>query len=367
MLLSFLFLVAFRSSLEGRVPHMQIRFMFLLRYVLFTLAVAVFAAGYADAQGGVDYTGTGGGQTIKGRIFYPSGRRTDTTGLRVVLQGSNTGDLIVFADSNGSFAFRNLVGGTYTVVIDAGSEYELVRESVYVDETASRNVRGGMPRTYNVPIYLTTKRGRQTESRPAVINASLASVPASAREAYDRALDFERNNDTGHAVESLKTAISLYANFPLALNELGVQYLKLGQAGQAAEVLWKAVQLVPEDIPPRLNYAIALLNLRQFDQAERAFRDLLKRNESLPTAHMYLGITLVSERKLDEAEQELLKAIASPSREVAQAHRYLGGIYWGEREYKKAADELEAYLKLAPNAFDAERAQAAIKELRSKQ
>ena len=131
--------------------------------------------------------------------------------------------------------------------------------------------------------------------------------------------------------------------------------------------MWKAVQLVPEDIPPRLNYGIALLNLKQLDQAEKAFRDVIKRNENLPTAHMYLGITLVSERKLDEAEQELLKAIASPSREVAQAHRYLGGIYWGEREYKKAADELEAYLKLAPNAFDAERAQAAIKELRSKQ
>jgi hypothetical protein len=29
---------------------------------------------------------------------------------------------------------------------------------------------------------------------------------------------------------------------------------------------------------------------------------------------------------------------------------YLAGIYWGRREYGRAADALEAYLKLAPQA-----------------
>jgi tetratricopeptide (TPR) repeat protein len=86
----------------------------------------------------------------------------------------------------------------------------------------------------------------------------------------------------------------------------------------------------------------------------------------MPTAHMYLGIALMSQRKLDEAEKELLKAAQSNSIEVAMAHRYLGGIYWGKRDYKRAADELETYLKLAPKAADAERTRAAIKDLRSK-
>jgi hypothetical protein len=46
---------------------------------------------------------------------------------------------------------------------------------------------------------------------------------------------------------------------------------------------------------------------------------------------------------------------------------YLGGIYWGRREYRRAADALETYLKLAPQAPDAERIRSTIKELRSKQ
>jgi regulator of sirC expression with transglutaminase-like and TPR domain len=37
------------------------------------------------------------------------------------------------------------------------------------------------------------------------------------------------------------------------------------------------------------------------------------------------------------------------------------------RDYKRAADELETYLKLVPNAADAERTRATIKDLRAKQ
>jgi regulator of sirC expression with transglutaminase-like and TPR domain len=52
---------------------------------------------------------------------------------------------------------------------------------------------------------------------------------------------------------------------------------------------------------------------------------------------------------------------------VAVAHKYLGGIYWGLRDYKRAANELETYLKLVPKAADAERTRAAIKDLRTKE
>nr|MBA2734600.1 hypothetical protein [Acidobacteriota bacterium] len=47
-------------------------------------------------------------------------------------------------------------------------------------------------------------------------------------------------------------------------------------------------------------------------------------------------------------------------------HYYLGGIYWRKGDTKRAGDELEKYLQLAPKAHDAERIRATIKELRSK-
>jgi regulator of sirC expression with transglutaminase-like and TPR domain len=75
-------------------------------------------------------------------------------------------------------------------------------------------------------------------------------------------------------------------------------------------------------------------------------------------------------RSYPEAEKELRRAIDLAGNvagtQLGLAHKYLGGIYWGRGEYARAADELETYLRLTPNAQDAERVRGTIKELRSK-
>ena len=67
-----------------------------------------------------------------------------------------------------------------------------------------------------------------------------------------------------------------------------------------------------------------------------------------------------------EAEKELKAAIELGGNQLALAHYYLGGLYWKRREYQQAAEELETYLRLSPNAPDAERVRGTIKELRTK-
>jgi hypothetical protein len=59
-------------------------------------------------------------------------------------------------------------------------------------------------------------------------------------------------------------------------------------------------------------------------------------------------------------------AVKSNSNEVSLAHRFLAGIFLERREYKRAADELEQYLKLVPKAPDAETLHQKAKELRRK-
>ncbi|HKV34080.1 MAG TPA: tetratricopeptide repeat protein, partial [Pyrinomonadaceae bacterium] len=86
----------------------------------------------------------------------------------------------------------------------------------------------------------------------------------------------------------------------------------------------------------------------------------------LPTGHMYLGLCLVRLNRYDEAEKELLLAIQGSNNQLAMAQYYLGGIYWKKEEYPKAVEALEAYLKLTPNAQDAERVRATIRDLRSR-
>jgi tetratricopeptide (TPR) repeat protein len=356
----------FRSKVRSRSGFLT------TSIISFGFATACLLAANSNclAQGAVDYTGTGGRHAIQGRIYFPSGRRADSPGLLVKLESLNNAPLSVFTDTSGSFAFKNLIPGSYTIVIEGSDDYEPTRETVYIDDPGSSSIRGrsvssSTPRTMTVPIYLMPKLRSAVTNKPGVINAVLASAPKAAADLYLAALESAKAGDHKKAVEQLKSALAKHPQFSLAQNELGVQYLILGQADNAAGVLEQAVKLSPEDIAPRLNYGIALLNQNKFAESEKQLRIVIDKNSALPTAHMYLGIALSRLKKLDEAEKELLIATTKSNAGVALAHRFLGGVYWAKKDYQKAADQLETYLKLTPNAGDAERLREEIRKLRT--
>jgi tetratricopeptide (TPR) repeat protein len=317
------------------------------------LLLAACAASFA--QGGVGSSrglpGTNDGiHTIKGRVYFPPGATGDRH-LRVTLKSADSTDETTTTDEDGAFAFNRLRAGNYTVVVEGGKEFDNAIEPAAIDRASPGS------RMVNLTISLRPKGTAEAYSK----------IPKAARDLYSKGMEAAAKGDSKKAVEHLSGAVSAYPEFAQALSELGVQYLKLGQPDKAAESLQAALKLTPNDAGARLNYGFALLNQKKFEEAEAQLREVLKTNDAMPTAHMYLGITLMNQKKMDDAEAELLRAVASNSAEVASAHRYLGGIYWGKREYKRAADELETYLKLSPKAPDAERTRAAIKELRDKQ
>ena len=341
------------------------RFQYLFPVVVLLVAIVTSVA--VAQTGGVDSTGTGGRHTISGRIYFPSGRRSDVP-VKVKLQSLNSGELTVFSDVNGSFAFRGLTPGSYTVVVDAGADYDVAREGVYIEQEASNPRRGVVLPTfsklYTVDINLRLKQ--DVHLKAGVVSAALASVPDAAKDLYLKAVAFAAQGDSANAITQLKAALEIFPEFPLALNELGVQYLKTGNPDKASESLSKAVKLSPDSFQPRLNYGIALLNLRKLPDAEDQLRVAVNKENSAPTAHMYLGIVLAIQRKLEEGTRELELAVASKSNEIVLAHRYLGGIYYEKKDYEAAANELELYLKLVPKASDAEVLRQKIKEWREK-
>jgi len=115
---------------------------------------------------------------------------------------------------------------------------------------------------------------------------------------------------------------------------------------------------------PFLNHGIALIEQKKFADARKPLQEALKRNDKLGTAHMYLGIAVVGLKEIPEPETAFLKAVKLGGDSIAQAHKYLGGIYWARKDNKKAVEELELYLLLRPNAPDAERLRKTIEELR---
>ena len=336
--------------------------------LLFSVLLSLGVVAHGQGGAGVDTTGTGGQHSITGRLVFPSGQRSDAR-PKVKLESSSNGELFVLADGNGSFTFRGLKAGSYTVVVEGGDFFETARETLYIEPTITDRrtnmTIGPLSRPYTLQIYLRPKR-EGSSTKPGVLNAALASVPKPAVDLYEKGLQAVARGETDAAIDDLRRAIVLHPNFGLALNELGVLYLKKGQLDKAADVLQKVLQLSPEAPEPALNYGIVLLQQKKFAEAEKQLRDAVRRNEHAYTAHLYFGITLIYVKNYTEAELELRKAVTIGGSKASQAHYYLGGLYWQTGKHQQAADELETFLKLEPKAANAEKLRNTIKELRNK-
>ena len=324
------------------------------RLLLFAAALLLASAGGISAQQGQgigahrgEVSGTGGTRSIQGHVISPLGRLPESR-IRVTIDSTNGGARSVVVGEDGTFIFNNLEPGPYTLTIDAGKEYEVIRESVYL---------GGFSQTANVPVYLRLK----PESNPA-----LAGVPKPAVELFVRAQEAARKGDAEKAEELLGQAIAQHPQFGLARNELGLVHMRAGRLDKALEEFKAAARALPEEPTVQLNYGTALTQKKEFAEAEKHLRRALKKLDRSAPGHMYLGVALIGLKNLDEAERELQLAAKLGGDQMGVAHRYLGGLYWAKRDYKRAADELETYLKLTPKAPDAEQVRGTIKELRGK-
>lgn len=331
----------------------------------FIALLLIFGVAVADGQGRASVIGNGVNK-IQGRVRFPS--NTPAISVRVRLENPSISSVLTVTDSEGMFYFNGLGAGQFTIIVEAGDEYEIFREIVDIDApvSADRTVYiPPSPRTFNVLADLRPKGF--VRNKPGVINAALVSVPKTALKEFKKALEAQNKGDTKLAIEKFNEAIALYPSFTEAHAELGFLYLKTGQLDKSVASLGKALELDEKNLNIRLNYGIALLNKKEMTEAEKQLREVVQRDDKAATAHMYLGIALLGLRRIDEAETALLRAVSLKDDEkLAQAHRYLGGIYWGKENYAQAADELEKYLKLAPKVSDAEKIRETIKHLREK-
>ncbi len=327
----------------------------LLGLIVFAgLILTVTSTASAQAPGSSRGLATSGGQNmIQGRVYFPSGQAVSGKQVKVSLESvSAFGNMQTVADQDGVFRFTSLTAGSYTVVVDAGPEFEKAREPVNIDREASP---GG--RSIQVAIQLHPKVDAK--------NPLFANVPDTALKFYQKGSEAARKGDAKAAVESLSAAVKAYPNFTVALSELGTQYMILKQMDKAGETFEALLKIKPEDMSGHLNLGIVAFNQKKFDPAESHLRKALELKSQGPTAHYYLGLTYISLKRYPEAVTELEATVANGGENLALAHKYLGGLYMNNPNKKQeAANELEKYLTLDPKAPDAEKIKGTIKDLR---
>jgi predicted Zn-dependent protease len=223
--------------------------------------------------------------------------------------------------------------------------------------------RGSPPGTYTLSIRLSPRKGEET--KPGVLNAAVANLPDRGKELFTKAQDLLKAGDRPGAVEQLKMLTTEFPSFALGWNELGVAYLKQNELEKADEMFRAALKLEPETFAPNMNRGIALVMMKKYAEAEPVLRTARRLDEQSAVVHYFLGQALANLGQFDEAEKELLTAVASGSEQMKEAHRILAIIYSSRNDKKRMAAELETYLRLAPNAPDAEQLRRVLEQLRS--
>ncbi|MDX6558775.1 MAG: hypothetical protein QOF72_1824 [Blastocatellia bacterium] len=325
------------------------------------LAVLIFTATTYAQGGGVGSTrglpdSAAGIHTIEGRVYLPSGRRAGA-GITVSIEGHVNGSRRAATDGDGMFLFRSLPAAEYTVLVDGGSDYDSVRESVTIYGTTGGTGISPTGQTMMLDIHLRPKGGTDAERM-------LAQFPKAAVDSYKKGMDAAHSGDSKKAAEFLKQAVVAAPTFDAALRDLGLQYLKLNQMDKAAETFEALLKLKSADPVGHLNLGIALYNQNKSDQAETHLREALKLNVTGPSAHYYLGVILIKTRRYEEAQKELELAISNGGDNLALAHKYLGGLYMSAHRNNEAADQLEKYLQLDTKAPNSDQIRGTIKELR---
>jgi tetratricopeptide (TPR) repeat protein len=320
------------------------------------IAFAISVRAQVFLPPGATDTGLGGGNAITGMVLLPNGQRLQRR-VTIRLQTMTKGDRVTTTDEYGKFAFRGLINGEYTLVIDKEKEFEPYRTSVEI-----RQFRGAAPQVYNLSIKLNLKE--EAKPKAGVVNAELAKVPERAVAHYNTAVEQSKKNEHLAAIEELKLAIKEYPSFMLAFNELGVQYLKVNQPQNADDAFQAALKIEPDAFAVLINRGIANVMMERYGEAVPIFRKALKKNDQSAVGHYFLGQSLANLGLFDDAEKELLASLTLRNEEMKEAHRLLAIIYTSRGAKKEAADQLETYLKLAPNVPDADKLREKIRQLR---
>ena len=205
-------------------------------------------------------------------------------------------------------------------------------------------------------------------------------IPAPALAAFEAGLKHSRENRPTEAIASYREAIKLFPNYFNANLTLAAELAKQGQQQEAITSLEAARAANPKDDRVYDLFARLMMQQRKYSVAARIYAEasrlnpaetqyLLARATALIEEVVVMDATAsragAEERSFALAEADrILTQAAKQNDKLAEAHLQLARVYEKKGERTQAAEQLERYLRKAPNAKNAEQIRGAIKKLR---
>lgn len=263
--------------------------------------------------------------------------------------------------SSGRFSFIVARQGNYYVkVLASGTNYlDAVEpvEIVNVTQNSSDNVY--------VDIYLKFDKRKFNSGLPAITEAVFVQeVPEEARKLYKEGLKDIGNNDN-KGFDEIEQALKIFPNYYDALTTLGREYVQRKEYQKSLPYLIKAIDVNQRSYAGFYGLAYAAYQLNRLPEASEAARAATVLQPTSVNAQLLYGTILRIDGSYEKAEKVLLQAkTLSKSSPIAEINWQLALLYNKLNRNKEAADELEAYLKVRPDAENKKEIKDLIAKLR---
>ena len=312
------------------------------------------------------------GNTIAGKVRSQSG--STLPNVLVQLESGN-GVLLtqVFTTNEGDFAFTGLEGASFILVVNEPN-YDPLAQRVELSRTAA--TRPG--ETVRVDLVLTSKARPATHAPGRIFSQE---IPVAALEAYKTGVKLLAEHKSAEGIAALNEALRVMVNYFDAHFALALEFVRLSRHNDAIAELEKARAINPNDSRVYYTFGLVLSEQKKYALAARVLAEAWRLNPSdhgllvsrgtclielaLSLDPLSAAVTAERDATLSLARSELLKALELSGGKSLGAHLQLARLYEKIGERRKAAEELEQYLKLAPDDKRAENIRAAIKALRN--
>jgi tetratricopeptide (TPR) repeat protein len=299
---------------------------------------------------------------VEGTIYGPDSKAM--VNVTVTLQNHAGAQIDQDITKNdGRYRFAGVVAGSYFISVKAAEAgLQQILQKIELINTGMRVTNYSKER-----FDFSLKRTAASERPPVVGTVFAQAVPPEAQNEYLSALSSISKGEREEAIVKLQSAIRILPTYFLALQQLGLLYIDTEKDQQAIDPLKKSLQVNPRSAQSRLGLGMAYVNLRRPKEAIKELNESLALDRRDFRAYLYLGMALIDTGKLDEAEKSLKEAysIGGPN-QARTAHLYLASLYSTRKEYQKAIDELETYLRENPKAPNASKIQEAITKMKAK-
>jgi tetratricopeptide (TPR) repeat protein len=192
-----------------------------------------------------------------------------------------------------------------------------------------------------------------------------AQAPKDARKAYEKGLELLNKRKWEDAERELTKAVGSYPKYATAWHELGRAYQQQKKLDEAVHAYREAIDADSQFIKPYGQLALLAAYDEKWEDVAQYTSQMLKLNPFVSAdVYFYSALANYNLQKIDVAEVQAREAAKrDTSHRVPKINHLLGLILAAKQDYSGAAENMRIYLKLSPNAPDADRVRQSLAEV----